>query len=361
MEQMTLSWDKVAKKIVCLVWWSLLWGCLLIVGKSQAWAQGHGFPFEGPYIQAAPSIQALVMTDTEVVYAGSFGMGIFRSEDQGLTWHSVNEGLGDHYVLCLAVDEQNRVYAGTIRGGVFRTVRGGTQWESISQGLKRVEVKSLLAHNKTIYAGTGRGVYRWQENAHEWGTVAKGLDQILVSSMVMVGDHTLMVGTSGKGLFQLDTRTQSSTDWTPMGETFVDPKERLTHRFIRIVAVGKDLQMYAGTQDGGIFTSVDGGNSWKPVGRSLPNDSIRGIVPTGLGLFVATGRGIYKSIDGQSKWLPMNDGLTELSVQVLIAASPNTLFAGTSVGAFRSDDGGGQWVNVSKGMGMQASAPHPYF
>ena len=35
---------------------------------------------------AAPSIQTIVVTPGGVVYAGSFGMGLFRSTDKGQSW-----------------------------------------------------------------------------------------------------------------------------------------------------------------------------------------------------------------------------------------------------------------------------------
>ncbi|MEO6202324.1 MAG: hypothetical protein ABIU05_11040, partial [Nitrospirales bacterium] len=41
----------------------------------------------------APSIQTLVVTPDGVVYAGSFGMGLFRSQDKGKSWEAVNRGL----------------------------------------------------------------------------------------------------------------------------------------------------------------------------------------------------------------------------------------------------------------------------
>ncbi|HVG01554.1 MAG TPA: hypothetical protein VM842_01635, partial [Nitrospira sp.] len=47
------------------------------------------------------SIQALAAGAGGVVYAGSFGMGIFRSGDRGDTWTPANDGLTDPFVLCL--------------------------------------------------------------------------------------------------------------------------------------------------------------------------------------------------------------------------------------------------------------------
>ncbi len=341
----------VLAQVILITTWS---------GVALAASQGHSNPFghEGAF---APSIQALATTNEGTVYAGSFGVGVFVSHDHGDTWKTINSGLGDRFILSLAVDQKGIVYAGTVRGGIFRTKEDGMSWEPISQGLKRVEVKSLLAHSRGIYAGTGRGVYQWHETEQTWVVVANGLDQILVSSLVMMDNHRLFAGTAGKGVLWLDTTKPGTATWQRIKSQFVDAKERLRHNHIRILAKNRDNTLFVGTQDGGIYHSVDRGESWHAFGRSLPNDSIRGIVPTNAGVFVATGRGVYTTSLPKAKWTSVNTGLTQRAVQVMIMTPQGDLFAGTSAGAFRSQDRGQHWVNVSEGLGTQFSMPRPYF
>lgn len=346
---------------ICLICGLLL--AVNLVGVSQVFSVSpkHQSPFKGSEAAFAPSIQAMAATTKGILYAGSFGMGVFRSDNLGASWETTNEGLGDRFILCLEPDSGGTVYAGTVRGGVFRTKRDGKGWEAIGQGLKRVEVKSLLIYPEGIYAGTGRGVYRWIEKDHRWVVVGKGLDQILVSSLVLLEEQTLLVGTAGKGLFQIDVANSTESKWARTSLGFIDPKERLQHKFIRIVEVGDDGQLYVGTQDGGIFSSSGLGQSWDSIGRYLPNDSIRSIVPTESGLLVATGRGIFKTMGRNSKWASLNQGLTELAIQVLIVSHQGIFYAGTNAGAFRSQDQGKHWVNISQGFGTQQSMPRPYF
>ena len=123
----------------------------------------------------------------------------------------------------------------------------------------------------------------------------------------------------------------------------------MVENFIRVLALGKDRALYAGTFDGGVFRSADGGQVWQPISRALPNDSIRGIIVGEKGLLVATGRGVFQGPNESGRWTPVNTGLTELSVQVLVASGDGVLYAGTSAGAFRSDDGV-TWVNISEGL-----------
>ena len=304
---------------------------------------------------AAPSIQALAVARDQSVYAGSFGMGVFRSQDRGRSWAPASADLPDRFILCLAAARDGSIYAGTFRAGVFRSRDEGKSWEPINGGLKRLEIKALLIEGGVIYAGTGDGVYRVEEGDDRWRVVSKGLDETLVHSLVMAPERTLFAGTSGRGVFR---HKPPATEWTRLAHGLVD-HEGLVENFIRVLALDKDQALYAGTFDGGVFRSGDGGQTWQPISRALPNDSIRGIVANERGLFVATGRGVFKSLNQGRRWTPLNNGLTELSIQVLIASADGSLYAGTSSGVFRSDDDGEHWVGVSAGLGEAGASGAP--
>jgi photosystem II stability/assembly factor-like uncharacterized protein len=308
----------------------------------------HGLRPPDFEIPALPSVQAITVAGLQSVYAGSFGKGVFRSDDRGNTWVPVNEGMTDRFILSLAVAEDGAVYAGTFRGGVFESRNGGKSWQAVNNGLKRLEIKALMISAGVIYAGTGDGLYRRTLRGDEWSVVTKGLDETLVHSVAMSSDRTLYVGTSGRGIFRYDNNPQGP-GWTRLSHGLVD-HEGLVENFIRVIAVDKDNALYVGTFDGGVFASTDAGKSWRPISRALPNDSIRGIVTNDKGLFVATGRGVFRSQNQGRQWVAINNGLTELSVQVLIASTEGILYAGTSAGVFRSDDDGKNWVGLSKGL-----------
>jgi len=338
-----------------------------VVGSGQGFLQTkgsdpflHGDSSSGHAAPFSPSIQTLALTEEGILYAGSFGMGVFQSKDRGRSWRMINTGLTDLFLLCLEVDQKGRVYAGTVRGGVFRTKPGGTEWESMNKGLKRAEVKSLLSSQKGIFAGTGRGIYEWKDSEGRWVILSKELDQLLVPSLVMLDTHTLLAATSGGGLYGYDLQSAEPANWKRPSSDLVDPKERLSHRYLRVVAVSHDQHIFLGTQDGGIFRSTDRGVSWHTLSRTLPNDSIRSIVPYEAGLFVATGRGVFKMGKDEQRWKSVNTGLTELAIQTLVMSEQGVLYAGTSAGAFRSDNGGEQWVNVSEGLGRHTTQPTPY-
>jgi ligand-binding sensor domain-containing protein len=322
-----------------------------VLSPSSSSASGQPDPFE----QQAASIQALTLVGSDVLYAGSFGFGLFRSEDRGGTWRKSGEGVSDRFILSLATAKDGAVYAGTFREGVFRSTDHGKTWQSVNSGLKRKEVKTLLAVGDVMYAGTADGVYRLQGADDRWTVVTSGLDEILVHALAQGADGTLYAGTSGKGILRFKA---NSTGWVRMHHGLKD-HEGMVENFIRVLTIDPDGGIYAGTFDGGVFRSQDGGSTWRSISRALPNDSIRGILFNSRGLFVATGHGIFKTTDKGSQWVPLNNGLTSMAVQVLVQSPGGSLYAGTNAGAFRSDDDGKSWNAINEGL-EAGIAPPPF-
>jgi len=155
-------------------------------------------------------------------------------------------------------------------------------------------------------------------------------------------DGTLYAGTSGKGVLKFKANT---TGWVRLHDGLKD-HEGMVENFIRVLTIDREGGIYAGTFDGGVFRSPDGGSTWRPISRALPNDSIRGIIFNSRGLFVATGHGIFKTTDKGRQWVPLNNGLTSMAVQVLVESPSGSLYAGTNAGAFRSDDDGKSWSQL---------------
>ncbi|TKS59936.1 MAG: hypothetical protein EWM72_01793 [Nitrospira sp.] len=344
----------------------LIWGCLMSSAgaespptagvpkpHSPAPASGDTVVPE-PFDQSTASVQALTMVGKGAVYAGSFGHGIFRTVDRGATWVPVGGGVTDPFILSLTAAKDGVVYAGTFRGGVFRSRDEGKTWQPVNAGLKRLEVKALMVAGDELYAGTGDGVYRLNESGDRWSVVTTGLDDILVHALARSADGTLYAGTSGKGILRFK---RHSSGWARMQHGLKD-HEGMIENFIRVLVIDQDQSIFAGTFDGGVFRSADGGITWRSISRALPNDSIRGIVLIDQGLIVATGNGIFKTVDKGKQWVPVNKGLTNLAIQVLIGSGDGGLYAGTSAGVFRSDDGL-TWVAVNQGL-EAGMAPPPF-
>src|ERR1039457_6720515 len=102
------------------------------VMASTTWQQTGGPLGGGGYILAL----AIDSTNSQNIYAGTLGGGVYKSTNGGGSWGPVNSGLTNLYVYSLAIDPKNSqtVYAGT-EGGVYKSTNGGGLWSPAIIGL----------------------------------------------------------------------------------------------------------------------------------------------------------------------------------------------------------------------------------
>src|SRR5512145_1061918 len=68
------------------------------------------------------------------LYCGTWGSGLWRSDDAGKSWHPVGSGIVHDEITAVAVSpaEGGVVYAGTEPSAVFRSENGGETWTELS-------------------------------------------------------------------------------------------------------------------------------------------------------------------------------------------------------------------------------------
>src|SRR4030095_14512901 len=68
-------------------------------------------------------------------------------------------------------------------------------------------------------------------------------------------------------------------------------------------------------------------------------------------VFVGTqGGGVFRSIDNGESWTGINNGLTATNVRALAISPVDHVFSGTFGGVFRSTDNGDHWIGVNNGL-----------
>src|SRR5450631_398023 len=150
------------------------------------------------------------------------------------------------------------------------------------------------------------------------------------------------------------------------------------------------LTLFVGAATGGVWKSMDGGTTFKPVFDEQPVQSIGAIaldpanpknvwVGTGEGWTrnsVSIGDGIYKSTDGGETWtnmgLPNSERITRIVVDpkdgnTVYACVPGKLWSDSADrGLYKTTDGGQTWSlilkggNVSTGCSSVALNPHDH-
>ena len=122
---------------------------------------------------------------------------------------------------------------------------------------------------------------------------------------------------------------------------------------------------YAGAPAGGIWKSIDAGNTWTPLSDNLPQIGVSGIAidPNNSDIiYISTGDddagdsqaiGVLKSTDGGLTWnftgLNSNNSPNVLHEIYIDPNDSQTLFVGSSTGVFRTTNGGDNWTNVRPG------------
>src|SRR5262245_58351234 len=143
-------------------------------------------------------------------------------------------------------------------------------------------------------------------------------------------------------------------------------------RVSRVAGVpGNPMLYYAATASGGVWTSGDGGTTWKPIFDDQPISSIGSIavaasdpnvIYVGSGEAnirgnVAAGNGIYKSIDGGKTWTHVWNQEGQIGTMVVHPKNPDIAFAAVlghafgpnpERGVYRTRDGGKTWQQVLK-------------
>ena len=255
-------------------------------------------------------IVTCMTTIGSIVYAGTYGDGIYQSTDYGSTWTQVNNELG--MVLSLTVSGTT-LFAGSY-WGVFRSTDSWSKWTNVSIGLTDNRVLSLTVSGTTLFAGTySGGVFRSTNNGASWTAVNVGLYVLNVQALIANG--TILLAGTDKGMFR---STNNGSTWS-----------QACNGDIRSFLV-RDTTLFAG--DYGVLRSVDNGMTWTRMNSGMPQSWVRAFAVIGTTLFAGTYiGGVFRSTDNGINWTAVNSGLTNPNIFSLTVCG-KWLFAGTDGG-----------------------------
>jgi len=147
----------------------------------------------------------------------------------------------------------------------------------------------------------------------------------------------------------------ASGSWSTGGPTNADVTDL-------VVDPDTPQTVYAASDDGGVYKSIDGGESWASVNTGLASgdaDVVNALAidpETPQTLYAATQDGIFKTTNGAASWTAASEGITAPLDAILSLAidpsEPETLYAGGRFGGgvFKTTDGGGVWSESSSGL-----------
>lgn len=296
-------------------------------------------------------------------------VGVFKSENGGLTWSASHAGMEAASVpaFALASTSPKTVYAAAQGFALFMSANAGGSWvrRAIFSGCGRIQ--KIVGHPKsadTIYLLVAGGcgydeVYR----SGDGGKTVKCLysphqvfHDLIVDrknpDLLAVAGKVTQSGTRSMGVFLSST---GGASWTAV-RVSPDPNSRAT-------AIARDparpAVLYAGGSSGSgeglLFKSVNGGASWTDVTNGIlgPIQDIEVDPVTSRIVYAATTEGFWKSLNGGESW---TKSLAEPALRLIInPKNAKEIIVGTIFsGVFRSTDQGAAWVDLSAGLDIKS-------
>ena len=316
------------------------------------------------------TVSTLLVVNEDTVFAGTSEGGIFRTMDGGASWVDVNTGLTNAMVSELEV-VGNRIYAQTGKR-IFHSVDGGASWQPVrlpSMTIK-YEFPSLSVSDGELYVGAVRyatpnegvdlggifrldaehntlvelvthrdlarlqcievvgttfyigalvnGVSEWKKDSGPW-IINLGLKGYYINMLLTDGERVYANVNSGEGKGDEIYRLQGE-QWEPIQATGMTDDSMSDLRW-----VGSTL--YATFWNGGVFRSVNGGDSWTSINDGLEEAYAASIGTDGTEVYVGTFTGVFQWIAAKEQWEPIGS----LRHQVLsLAVLDGFLYAGTA-------------------------------
>jgi photosystem II stability/assembly factor-like uncharacterized protein len=287
---------------------------------------------------------AIDPTTPATVYAAT-SQGVAVSHDSGTTWRDA--GQRAPFVDAMAVDpgDRNHVFIGTAGGAVFASDDAGRSWRSAGAGLPPFTIFALAIDpaSSTLYAAPERhGIYRSTNGGGSWSALPGGpVDGSFVTALSVDASGALYLSTSDSGVAVF-----ANGGWRLASSGLATPH-------IAQVATLSGGVLLAATLDGGIFRSMDAGQSWQWASHGLSTSQINSLTNGGAVVYAATPDGVYASSDGGASWRASNGGIGRVNVTAVVVdpANASLLYAATNGnGVFRSSDAGQTWERASTGL-----------
>lgn len=287
--------------------------------------------------------------------------GIFKSEDKAQTFSPYLRvaTAGDERltiagfnIKSFAMDpnDNNAIYIGTEGQGMFFSYDGGVswlQWPSLSEGV----IQSIAVHPKnkcTIFATTANSIIKTEDCSRTWQKVYFDTRTNITVSSIQIDSfepEIIYAGTSNGEVLQ-------SRDGGKSWQTI----HRVNSYIVEIIIAKDTRTVYVGTDFNGIFKTKDKGKTWTRYYDEIKED-IKGSGSDELTdlamdyknnvLLFSAKHGIVKTADEGEKWenVPIitPPGSTVIYSLAVNPEDSNEIYYGTASSIIITYDGGTNW------------------
>ncbi len=367
---------------------------------SLSGAGAGGWSAIGPRTARVTTL-AVDPAQPSVLFAGTWGGGMYRSLDGGRSWRRSNAGLTDTDVIQVAISphDPDTLLAATWYGGLFRSRDRGESWERLHEADFRFGCFSCVAFDPDgadlAYTASADEVLVLRfddEGSLSWEILGRRNSSLHLARGIWVDPSdsaTLLVPDAASGIF---LSRDAGLTWelvqvpeADISEIAFDPRD--SDRILAAALDGLLLESrdrgatwselarlplpwaynlaFDPVEDGTIFAfsgselvvSRDDGVTWSVLpnlGTQLvPGALATTVGPSGLGMVFAGAGGVESSSDGGASWTWLSQPFDAARVAA-ISTDPrdaSRVWAATSTaGVFASADGGTSWRHGFDGL-----------
>ena len=323
---------------------------------ASVWGGENSWTSSGPYGGYFHSF-AFSFSDPRLIFASEFD-GLFRSKDQGNTWHRLNIKGGEFSVRSHPKAPE-RFVAANYSDGVFESIDQGESWRQIffypfqEDGFYDMEFDPsdpTLLYAISYY----HGVFRSRDGGKTWSDLHSGLSLDTVAKCCVDTPQIEIDPQNGKTIYVLMPSRQiykskdagESWDNISVGLRFSGPVHALA------IDPKNTLNVYTGGVNG-IYRSKDGGVVWKSTKCKCSVRSLS-VDPKNSDVIFGAGEAAFKSTNkgGSWEWFTPHPYIASIFLAIAVhPANSNLIFAGGfGAGISRSEDGGNTWVPNNAGL-----------
>ena len=282
--------------------------------------------------------------------------GVWRSSNGGRSFTDLNQSLAitQFQAVGLHPSDPNLAVGGTQDNGTA-LFRGGSLWDQGRTGDSGTAFFDPF-NPQTIYTvARFQSVRRSDDGGKSFSLIATGLDPAdrVLFYPPLVADPN-QPGVLYLGTYRVWQTRDRGDNWTPLSADLTSGTGMIS---ALALAPSSSLVLYAGTSDGLLWVSQDGGRNWLRS-APIPNRYVTSIaVDPGapqravVGLSGFGSGHVFRTDNFGASWEDLSRNLPDVPVNAVLldASSPDTIYIGTDIGVFvlRAD---GTWAAMQDGL-----------